>query len=198
MEQMGFDFKGKRVIYFESDAEQANKILLMHGYSFESSVWDRFGFVRFLKSIGYASFALDVPGFPNSRNKERMPESAMLDMIEALIKNRIQKRPVLLGASASGHLALKFAEQNANSIKAVIAVGPVGLDSINLEKINVPMLGVWGSEDKISDPDDGVSRFESVGALTAILEGAGHACYLDKPEAFVAKIAEFLKSQANE
>ena len=196
MQEKYFEFEGKRIIYFESNAkgsEKKKRILLMHGYSFNSSVWDSFGFVDFLEGIGYAPLALDIPGFPKSSNKENMQEEKILELRNLLIKNIVNGKPVLLGASASGYLALKFAEANSKSISAVIAVGPVGMDSINLAKITVPVLGIWGSEDKVSDPDSGKCKLKSIGE-TAIIKGARHACYLDKPEEFKKIVSSFLSS----
>ena len=186
-------FDGKSITYFEANTGNAKKILLMHGYRFNSQVWNRFGFIDFLNDLGYASFALDIPGFPNSINKGEMPESSVLSLVGALIRKAIKTKPVLLGASASGYLALKFAE-NSNDISAVIAVGPVDLDSISLDKIKVPILGIWGSNDSVADPEGGIGKLRQIGAKTVLLEGARHACYLDKPEEFKKEIADFVNS----
>ncbi|MGC8547666.1 MAG: alpha/beta hydrolase [Candidatus Micrarchaeia archaeon] len=194
MEQKQMAFDGRSITYFEANTGNAKKILLMHGYSFNSQVWNRFGFIDFLNRLGYASFALDMPGFPNSINKGEMPESSMLSLVGAVIQTVIKDKPVLLGASASGYFVLKFAEENSKDICAVIAVGPVNLDSIRLDKIKVPILGIWGSNDSVADPEGGIEKLRQIGAKTVLLEGARHACYLDKPEDFKKEIADFVKS----
>jgi len=56
-------------------------------------------------------------------------------------------------SSASGFLALDF-NFNMDRVKAVIAVDPVSMRELNLSKISSPVLKIWGSRNKISDPKD--------------------------------------------
>ena len=43
---------------------------------------------------------------------------------------------------------------NRDREKAVIAVDPVSMRELNLSKISSPVLKIWGSRNKISDPED--------------------------------------------
>ncbi|MEM0074524.1 MAG: alpha/beta hydrolase [Candidatus Micrarchaeaceae archaeon] len=194
MEQRTLDFANSKITYFEANPKNKNKILLMHGYSFESSVWERAGVIDVLNRLDYAAYALDVPGFPNSRNKMRMGEDQIYKLLSAMIDKVLKEKPVLMGASASGHLVLKFAEQAKASIKALIAIGPVNFENIEINKIAVPMIGIWGANDNISDTKKGAAIFKSAGKSVAIIKGAGHACYLEKPNEFSKAIAEFLNT----
>jgi len=56
-------------------------------------------------------------------------------------------------SSASGFLALDF-NVNMDRVKAVIAVDPLSMRELNLSKISSPVLKIWGSKNKISDPED--------------------------------------------
>jgi len=56
-------------------------------------------------------------------------------------------------SSASGFLALDF-NVNRDKVKAVIALDPVSMRKLNLYKISSPVLKIWGSRNKISDPED--------------------------------------------
>ena len=55
-------------------------------------------------------------------------------------------------SSASGFLALDF-NVNRDRVKAVIAVDPVSMRELNLSNISSPVLKIWGSGNKISDPE---------------------------------------------
>jgi abhydrolase domain-containing protein 14 len=185
LEEKKIQFEGRDFVYFQEGNYEKSAVLL-HGYSFESKVWEQAGITALLSSLGYSSFALDIPGFPNSRNKQKMNEEHILSLIGELVSRL--NRPVLLGASASGYLALKFAEQNSSMISAVIGVGPVRLNEIKTGLIKVPMLLIWGSLDNVSKP------VKVKGARVEVIAGARHACYLDKPEEFKKLIADFLHS----
>ncbi|MEM3781758.1 MAG: alpha/beta hydrolase [Candidatus Micrarchaeaceae archaeon] len=193
-EQKELDFEGRSIAYFESNIENRNKALLLHGYSFESGVWERAGVIESLNRLGYASYALDVPGFPNSRNKMRINEQQIYGLLSAMINKVLNAKPLLIGASASGHIALKFAERYESGIRALVAIGPVNFESIDIGKIAVPILGVWGSKDRISDAKNGAAIFKSAGKSAVIIAGAGHACYLEKPNEFSKAIGEFVKT----
>ncbi|MEM0146954.1 MAG: alpha/beta hydrolase, partial [Candidatus Micrarchaeaceae archaeon] len=124
----------------------------------------------------------------------RMGEDQIYKLLSAMIDKVLKEKPVLMGASASGHLVLKFAEQAKASIKALIAIGPVNFENIEINKIAVPMIGIWGANDNISDTKKGAAIFKSAGKSVAIIKGAGHACYLEKPNEFSKAIAEFLNT----
>ena len=56
-------------------------------------------------------------------------------------------------SSASRFLALDF-NVNRNRVKAMIAVDPVSMRELDLSKINSPVLKIWESRNKISDPEE--------------------------------------------
>lgn len=194
MQEKTVEIDNKKVVYFETEGAARQKMLLMHGYSFESTVWQKIGFDKFLASIGFTAYALDMPGFPRSRNKFNLDEEETLQLISTFIAKVIKAKPTILGASASGYLALRFAEEHEKEIKAVIAVGAVNISRIDLCNISIPIFGIWGENDTISSPANGKKAFEACKKQVKILADAGHACYLDKPKEFMQEIADFLKS----
>lgn len=191
MEKEKFIFDDKEILYFHSGTEGNDAILLMHGYNFSTQVWIDVGLVEKLKGIGYEVFSLDVPGFPKSENKAKLSQDDIERLLEKFIKDKMHSNAVLLGASASGRIALEFAEKHAHLLRKLILVDPV-YESVDFGKLNgIDILGIWGGNDPISKP------FRSVASNVklAILKGAGHACYLDKPDEFNSIVANFLKEQ---
>ncbi|MBY0398812.1 alpha/beta hydrolase [Myxococcota bacterium] len=85
------------------------------------------------------------------------------------------------------------------TIAGLVALAPVGIPRFEgaLASLQLPTLIVWGSEDRVVP----VALTERMHALVAgsrlvLLEGAGHASYLDEPEAIHAALFEFLDGLA--
>jgi abhydrolase domain-containing protein 14 len=113
------------------------------------------------------------------------------DLLKALDINE----PILLGASISGEITLRYLSSD-YSAKSGIVIGPVNVKSLvsNLNRITVPLLVIWGERDDISSPDNSKILESHVrNSEVHILKGAGHACYMDKPEEFKIIVKDFLK-----
>lgn len=194
MEEKGFVYEGKQVKYYIQGSGD-KKIVLLHGYSFNSFVWEQVGLFKTLEGLGYRAFALDVPGFPRSANRFKIEEADFSNLLDRFLEEVVKGKAVLLGSSASAYLALKFAEEHANKLLALIVVGPVGLDRVNTKAIRVKTLGIWGVGDIVSNPSENskILRLSKEAEIRTI-ENAGHACYLDRSEEFNRLISEFLSS----
>ncbi|MGC9099301.1 MAG: alpha/beta fold hydrolase [Candidatus Micrarchaeia archaeon] len=184
-----FEYKGIKFIYFKSIASSNSRknIILLHGYSFNSQIWEDVGLVKLLNELGYNVYAIDIPGFPKSRNKSG--DSIFLDFLKAF--SDPLGNVSILGSSAGGHLAAKFAEAFPEKVSQLILVGAVGLEEMRLQK-KIRILGIWGRNDKVSNPISAKKIIESFGGRFVEIDG-NHACYLDSPEEFKKAIEEFLK-----
>jgi pimeloyl-ACP methyl ester carboxylesterase len=194
MEENRFLYKSNTLYFYSGNPKGKNSIVLMHGYSFNSEVWSRVGLIDTLESMGYRTFSIDVPGFPNSRSKFILKEEEFTDMLNVFIDDVVKSGslPVLLGSSESAYRALRFAESWSTRISSLIVVAPVKLDRVNIGKIIVPVLGIWGSDDDISPPSEARKYFNRSNSQMKVIEGTGHACYLNKPEEFNEIIKSFL------
>jgi len=184
------DYKGNKIVYFKSEAAESKKnIVLLHGYSFESSVWDKISLPNALNKIGYNVYAVDEPEFPKSRNKQ-----ISNDLFFDFLKDFITKLggSCLLGSSAGGYLAAKFSEENASLVKCLILVGAGNLNEIR-SLSGIKLLGVWGSLDSIFNPESAGKEIERLGGKFVIIQGARHACYLDRPDDFNKIVVNFLE-----
>ncbi len=185
-------YKGKRFRYLHSKVRSEKGILLMHGYSFYAEVWQECGLTDALEDMGYYIISIDVPGFPKSKSTFSLGEGEFADFLDTAIKSMFSSKPVLLGSSASGYLALDYASKS-DRIRAVIAVAPVNVSEIDLERISVPTLAIWGTKDNVSSPGNAKLIKRIKGSRVELLEGARHACYLDKPNEFNSIVTDFLK-----
>ncbi len=175
-------------------------IILLHGYSFNANTWDEISLIQFL-SEKYNVYAIDMPYGPKSRSDKFITENR--DEYAEFLKNILLKlnimKPILLGASISGEVVLRYLSNNYDAMAGIV-VGPVGVKLLvhRLNKINVPLLIVWGENDNIASLDDAKLLASSAkGSELYIVENAGHACYLDKPEEFKSIIMRFLEKYAH-
>jgi abhydrolase domain-containing protein 14 len=173
--------------------------VLLHGFSFSADTWVEMGLFDEL-SKGYRVYSLDMPYGPKSRSDKFDAEDR--DEYAVFLKNLLNtldiQEPLLLGASISGDVVLRYLSAGYSAELGIVA-GPAGVKGLadRVSKIAVPLLAVWGGRDTISPPDGGkIIETRVKNSEVHIIEGAGHACYLDKPEEFKKIVADFLKKFA--
>ncbi len=194
MEVRRLSYKGMSIAYYYYQGGR-DGIILLHGYSFNSRVWDEIGLPQAMNGLGFSVMSLDVPGFPQSSNKLAMNESQVVSLIGMLAKE-IEGRVFVLGASASAHAVLKFAEEQGDAVSGVIVVGPASVRGILAERIKARVLAVWGEEDDISPPYKSEDMIRSIrGSKMSIIKGAKHACYLNQPKTFIKMVSDFISSK---
>ncbi|MEM0148639.1 MAG: alpha/beta hydrolase [Candidatus Micrarchaeaceae archaeon] len=195
MEEKHFKHDGFDLLYYYAPCDCRKFAVLFHGYSFESKVWEQVGLVKAMNAAGYNVIAIDVPGFPKSRNRFKIDDSDFIELLYSLIREKASASVVMLGSSASSRNAVNFAKSHSNAIKAMILVGPVYLPQDVLKTFNFKILGIWGSKDEISPPEAGAKLLKNAkNSEYKVIDGASHACYLSNPEEFNRIIVEFLAS----
>jgi abhydrolase domain-containing protein 14 len=173
--------------------------VLLHGFSFLAETWLEMGLFDELAEK-YRVYAFDMPYGAKSRSDKFSAENRgeYADFLQEMLQTLNIEKPVLLGASISGEVTLRYLSQG-HSAKAGIVAGAVHIQNLaqRLEMITVPVLGVWGERDNISPPENAKMLAGHVkNAETHVIKGAGHACYLDKPEEFKILLSKFLKKAA--
>jgi abhydrolase domain-containing protein 14 len=186
--------RGLKIRYLEKG--KGAPVVLLHGFSFCAETWVEIGLFDELAKE-YHVYSFDMPYGIKSRSDKFDAKSRdeyaefLIDLLKTLNINE----PILLGASISGEVTLRYLLSGYNA-KAGIVVGPVNVKSLapNLNRITVPLLVVWGERDDISSPDNSKILESHVrNTKVHILKKAGHACYLDKPEEFKVIVKDFLK-----
>ncbi len=195
MEGAVFRYGNHEAFYQSENRHYERNAVLLHGYSFNSDVWQRVGLYDALLNAGFNVYGIDVPGFPNSRSRFSIDDETMVKFLKKFVDEKIGAgKVVMLGSSASCGFVLRFAENYSNAIKAFVLVGPAGILDADTGKIKANMLVVWGSDDPRYAEKEGMDVLNGVKKkAVAVLEGAGHACYMDKPEEFIKSVTEFLK-----
>ena len=116
------------------------------------------------------------------------------EFLGELLKKLNIDKPILLGASISGEVILRYLSLVYDARAAILA-GPANVKNLLpvLDKISVPLLAVWGEIDNISPPENTkIIAAHVINSEVQVIQGAGHACYLDRPEEFKILVRNFL------
>lgn len=171
-----------------------NPFVLLHGFSFFAETWIEIGLFDELAEK-YIVYAFDMPyGLKSKSDKfEAGNRDEYAEFLHEMLKIMNIGNPILLGASISGEVTLRYLSLG-HKAKAVILAGPVNVKNLPaLDRISVPLLAVWGESDNISPPENAkIIAAHMKNAAVDVIRGAGHACYFDRPEEFKTLVRNFL------
>ncbi len=170
-------------------------VVFFHGFSYNSSIWQKISVTGLLEEKRISYLALDMPYGPKSecqpktRNEEKSVELAR-EAIQQVFKT---ETPVLVGASFGGRIALKYAAQF--PVKGLLLVAPArALNEGLIEaygKFNFPVRIVWGTEDNIVSGEELRALSEKLpNAKLVTYDGASHSAYKNEPERFKRDLLE--------
>jgi len=171
-------------------------IVLLHGASFDKSIWVSTGILEdFCSSGGVSVTALDLPVSAGNE-----PLRGVLDDLYGDASLQATKPVVLVTPSASGYSMVDWMingdiTQIPEYIQTWIPVAPVSLPSASDEQItaafsSTPVLAIYGDGDtsggRLSE------RLGSVVDATVVELVGGHPAYRDSPVEFVDVILNFI------
>ncbi|MEM3851706.1 MAG: alpha/beta hydrolase [Methanomassiliicoccales archaeon] len=182
-----------------SDISSPRRLVLLHGSSFSSAIWDKIGLLNMLDELKVSYVAPDLPGFGHSpRSKMYLKYQGMAAFVQDLSHLLSARSTVLMGASMGGGIAISVAMMSPEYVDGLALIGSVGLDWPGvqdfLSKFDKPLKLVWGSSDGVVPVSVAKNALLHVkGAELEILEG-GHPVYLFKPERFNQSMRQWLIS----
>jgi abhydrolase domain-containing protein 14 len=176
-----------------------NPFVLLHGYSFFAETWVEMGLFDELAEK-YVVYAFDMPyGVKSKSDKfDAGNRSEYAEFLGEVLKNLNIDNPILLGASISGEATLRYLSLGYDARAAILA-GPANVKNLLpvLDRISVPLLAVWGESDNISPPENAeIISAHVKNSEVQVMQGAGHACYLDRPGEFKSLLRNFLTTIA--
>ncbi|KKR51568.1 MAG: hydrolase alpha/beta domain protein [Candidatus Levybacteria bacterium GW2011_GWC1_40_19] len=120
---MYLDIDGGSVYYQETGS--GRPLILLHGWGQDvSSFW---GLVPLLKNK-FRLYLIDLPGFGRSElPKKSFTVQDYADVIKKFIKQKKLEKPIVLGHSLGGRVAIKLASSNPNLIDKLILEGAAGI-----------------------------------------------------------------------
>ncbi|NXX77176.1 ABHEA protein, partial [Urocolius indicus] len=137
-----------------------------------------------------------TPGYGDSPPAETVSTvQGRVAFLDHVLQELGMRRPVLISPSMSGRFALPFVLARGDQLAGFVPIAPVGTKDYTAEQyrqVQTPTLILYGAR----DTSLGLQALQNLQNLprhhVAVLPGAGHACYLDKPEGFHRALLGFL------
>lgn len=172
------------------------QIVLLHGQAFSSKTWEELGTLALLANNGYQALALDLPGFGNSPDSDAVKtDQNRVDLLRKFMEALGVRTAVLLSPSMSGHYSMPFLMKHSAQLHGFIPISPVGTRSYTSQQyqgVETPTLIVFGALDTNLGAQSHKNLIQLPNHSVLKLEGARHACYMDKPREFHQALLDFL------
>lgn len=127
-----FSSLSKGYTYYEfENLEDDDLIVLIHGFSVPSYIWDETYYESIKRGYGVLRLDLYGRGYSDNPNLAYTNELYADQVIELLDKLNIDKKINLVGLSNGGRVISKIAENNSHRIKRLIYVSPSGFHDSN-------------------------------------------------------------------
>ena len=158
-------------------------------------MWQRTGVTELLKIKQVPFLALDMPYGARSmcqpRTRKVEPNVAVVN--EAVKTVFGEAKPVLVGASLGGHIALQYAARF--PVKGLMLLAPVRVLSETLlqsyGKFTFPVRIVIGSEDRIASLEELRNLVDKLpNAKLTVYQNEGHVAYVGRPDRFKRDLLE--------
>jgi abhydrolase domain-containing protein 14 len=196
MENNTIDIDGCPINFLQAGDFSTTPLLFLHGKAFQAETWQELGTLQAAIDAGFSVLALDLPGFGKSPGADIAPEK----VIKAVMQAATVENVILIGPSMGGKIALEFSLNNPENVAALVLIGAVGVEENRdlLHKLPARSLIIWGENDQISDPGNGLLlNKEIAGSELVVFQGAKHPCYLEQPELWHTTLLQFAKSLTN-
>ena len=171
-------------------------IVFLHGYSYNSTIWQKINVTELLQRKRIPFVALDMPYGPKSECQPKTRnEEACIELVKEAAQEVFKtKEPILIGASFGGRLALKYAAQfPVKGLLLVAPARPLADEKIAETYVNFkfPVRIIWGTEDNIVSGEEMRVLSEKLpNAKLVTYENAGHSAYISNPEKFKRDLLE--------
>jgi pimeloyl-ACP methyl ester carboxylesterase len=175
-------------------------VVFLHGYSYNSSIWQRLSVTELLMAKHLPFLALDMPyGLKSECQPKTQDPEVNVAVAQAAVENVFGSvAPVLVGASLGGHIAIKYAVRF--PVRGLLLVAPAhAFEEEALVqaygKFKFPVRIIWGSEDHIISGEEMRTLSDKMPhAKLVTYEGAGHSAYNNQPDRFKRDLLELYAS----
>lgn len=196
IENKTIQIDGHRINTLQAGDFSNTPLLFLHGKAFQAETWQELGTLQAAIDAGFSILALDLPGFGKSPEADIAPEK----VIKAVMQAAAIETGIIIGPSMGGKIALEFTLNNPENVAALVLIGAVGVEENKdrLHKLPSKSLLIWGENDQISDPANGVLLNREIpGSELVVFQGAKHPCYLEQPELWHRTLLNFAKTVPN-
>lgn len=180
-----------KVHYLSAGKAAAPVVVMLHGGRFRATTWQDTGTIEVLADKGFRVIAVDLPGYGESPRSSVKRGEWLVMFLDAL---KLDK-PVVVSPSMSGGFSMPLVTTRPERLGGFVAVAPVSIKRHEdvLEKITIPVLAIWGENDKVVPlAHANLLVKKAPYARKVVVEKAGHALYMDDAKAYHRALIEFL------
>uniref|UniRef100_A0A8D2NFW1 Abhydrolase domain containing 14B n=1 Tax=Zonotrichia albicollis TaxID=44394 RepID=A0A8D2NFW1_ZONAL len=202
--------QGQSLFYRRAEPAQAVPrltVLLLHGIRFSSETWLQLGTLATLAENGYRAVPYQAGATCIShdsglgRSKDAVAPAPVGQPAPAAFLKAVSEAldlgpAVVISPSLSGMYSLPCLLEHSQLFKAYVPVAPICTEKFTAQQyaqIKTPTLIVYGDQ----DAELGQTSLNNLKHLpehqVLLLQGAGHACYLDKPNEWHRGLLDFLQ-----
>ena len=191
---------GINIHYLSYERGSRRNFILLHDTTQTAESWAHIDALRKIGQWGYNVYALDMPGFGKSDSSFQYnfigSPSKGSDLIHDFAEQLYLENIIIIGPSASAGTALKSLIDMKGIVKSAIIIGGLGVDPLlnELNRIESPVLILWGSNDAIVPIEHGMKYHDLIASSTFVkIDGSGHCVQMEKPDIFFNHIKKFLE-----
>ena len=181
-------------------------VLLLHGRKFTSVNWANLKTMDILAAQGYHVVAMDLPGHGNSTYKfHDSQDKYRAKVLASFIRKVGLHSPVIVSPSDSGRYSLPYiaavVSRTPKALRGFVSIAVEGTDRIPGKDFKrfPPTLILRGSRDtSIGVTSANALKLNVPHTTERVIEGAGRACYINKPDKFHAVLLKFLSDIVSE
>jgi pimeloyl-ACP methyl ester carboxylesterase len=161
-------------------------LVFLHGYAFTSEVWVSLNVLRLLEEHAVPFVAMDMPyGMKSACTPKTRDAMANINLIATTVRNIFGGvKPVLVGASLGGYIALHYSIQN--PVQGLLLIAPVGTHEFRGHpRLKMCVRVIYGSRDRVVPLGEMREFIRSLpNAKLGVYDGANHPAYLGNADRF--------------
>uniref|UniRef100_H3DB37 Protein ABHD14A n=2 Tax=Tetraodon nigroviridis TaxID=99883 RepID=H3DB37_TETNG len=160
------------------------QVVLLHGQAFTSKTWEELGTMALLAANGPDSESLKT-------------DQNRVDLLSRFMESLGVRSAVLVSPSMSGHYSIPFLMKNNAQLRGFVPIAPVGTRNYTpqqYQNIQTPTLIVFGALDTNLGAQSHKNLIQLPHHFVLKMEGARHACYMEKTREFHKGLIEFLST----
>ena len=184
--------------WLETGISGRQTIVLFHGATFDATLWNHLGTMRYFALRGYKVVSVDLPKHGKSTGIT-IPKA---NFVNYFLHTVHAEQPVLIGHSYAGSYLLPFLTSHSQNIASAVLIAPTSINENRslLPGITTPTLILWGEKDEMISLQQGIFLNRILpNSQLHILKNARHECYLYNTTNFHQAISNFLRlHQQNE
>lgn len=127
--------KDPSIVYVELNSEAEKTIVFLHGLGSYLKFWQ--AQIDTFAARGYRVIALDMLGYGKSDKPGNFPYTteAMAEVLAEFLEATQLERPILVGHSMGGQIAMSFAISHPDALSALVLTAPAGFEKFSPKEV---------------------------------------------------------------